>query len=262
MTRWRLSTVEFTALWRALDLGDKPLLLDIPEHSRTLDDRDRQDSQAWEELRTRRLVDARGPRPELADALGALARPAAEVDLRMLTGPAQQLRVLACAAGLVGIVAVPGTGIVDLLPIRRTELPEALLSYVPEHPRAAGDAVSIPFALVQDEGLRADTDLARLERAGLRTAQARQLRLLIAGTVVRQFKIGAAVRDRLGRRHRAPDVVSVLDTTRGRVQIRRLWHEDSARLLIAPVDKQRLADEVGALIQAAADVPGPDQGYR
>lgn len=262
MTRWRLSTVEFTALWRALGLGDTPLLLDVPEHSWTLEDRDRQDSQAWEELRTRRLVDARGPRPELADALGALARPAAEVDLRMLTGPAQQLRVLACAAGLVGIVAVPGSGIVDLLPIRRTELPEALLAYVPEHPRAAGEAVSIPFHLVQDEGVRADTDLDRLERAGLDTAQARQVRLLIAGKVVRRFKIGAAVRDRLGRRHRAPDVVSVLDTVRGRVQIRRQWHDGTARLLIAPVDKQRLTAEVAGLIQAAADAPGSDQGYR
>ncbi|MGH4026691.1 MAG: ESX secretion-associated protein EspG [Pseudonocardiaceae bacterium] len=262
MTRWRLSTVEFSALWRALDLGDTPLLLDVPDHSRTLDERDRQDSQAWEELRTRRLVNARGPRPELADALGALARPAVEVDLRMLTGPAQQLRALACSAGLVGIVAVPGSGIVDLLPIRRTELPEALLDYVPEHPRAAGDAVSIPFDLLQTEGLRVDTELAPLERAGLRAEEARQVRQLIAGAVVRRFKIGAAVRDRLGRRHRAPDVVSVLDTELGRVQIRRQWHEGSVRLLLAPTDKQRLRDEIAGLIQAAANVLVSEQRHR
>ena len=71
VARWRLSSVEFTALWRRMELGDKPLLLDFPDHGRSPDERDRQDSQAWSDLRARRLVDARGPRTELADVLGA-----------------------------------------------------------------------------------------------------------------------------------------------------------------------------------------------
>lgn len=250
MTRWRLSSVEFTALWRQMELGDKPLLLDVPEHSRTLQQRDRQDAQAWEELRARRLVDSHGPRPELAGTLSALARPVVEADLRMLTGAAQRVRVLACATNLVGVVAVPGTDTVELQPIRPADLTRALLAHVPEHRPAVGDAVSIPVELVQGAGLRADTDPARLERAGLGADAVHQVRRLLTGSVVRRFKIGAAARDRLGRRHRAPDVVSVLDTEHGRVQIRRpLPHSD--HLLITPLDRQRLADEVAGLVKAA-----------
>lgn len=251
MTRWRLSTVEFTALWRRMELGATPLLLDVPEHSRTLDERDRQDAQAWEELRARRLVDSRGPRLELADTLSALARPAVEADLRMITGPGQQVRVLACAANLVGVVARSGTDTIELQPIRPAGLAQALLGHVPEHHPAAGEAVSIPDGLVQGDGLRADTDLARLERAGLRADAARQVRWLLTGSVVRRFKIGAAARDRSGRRHRAPDVVSVLDTERGRVQIRRQPRSGGNHLLIAPLDRQRLTEEVAGLLKVA-----------
>lgn len=246
----RLSTVEFTTLWRRLELGDKPLLLDVSDHGATLDERDWLDTQAWEQLRARQLVDARGPRPELADTLGALAHPTVEADLRMITGPDQQVRVLACASNLVGVVAVPGADTMDLLPARPDELAQALLAHVPEHQRAAGNAVTIPAELVHGDGLRADTGLVRLQRAGLRDDEARQVRRLLAGSVVRRFKIGSAARDRLGRRHRTRAVVSVLDTVHGRIQIR---HQDNNRLLLAPTDKQRLTGEVTRLIRAAVD---------
>lgn len=249
----RLSTVEFTALWRRMGLGDKPLLLDVPDHGATLDERDWLDNQAWEQLRARRLVEARRPRPEVEDALGALARPTVEADLRMITGPAREVRVLACASGLVGVVAVPHADAVDLQPARPTGLADALLAHVPEHQRAAGNAVTIPAELAAGDGLRADTELARLERAGLRSDEARQVRRLVAGSVVRRFKIGAAARDRLGRRHRARGVVSVLDTDNGRVQIRHLRNHSGERLLLAPTDKQRLTGEVAELIRAAVD---------
>lgn len=251
MSRWRLSTVEFTVLWRRMELGDTPLLLDVPEHSRTLDERDRQDAQAWEELRARRLVDSRGPRTELADTLSALARPTVEADLRMITGPGRQVRVLACAANLVGVVARSGTDTVELQPIRPADLAQGLLVHVPEHQPAAGEAVSIPAGLVQGDGLRADTDLGRLERAGLRADAARQVRRMLTGSVVRRFKIGAAARDRLSRRHRVPDVVSVLDTEHGRLQISRQPRSGGNELLIAPLDRQRLSDEVAGLIRVA-----------
>jgi len=246
----RLSHLEFTALWRRMELGDQPLLLDVPDHGATLDERDRLDHRAWEQLRARRLVEARTPRPEVEDALGALARPAAEADLRMITGPGQEVRVLACASGLVGVVAVYSADAVELRPARPNGLAEALLGYVPEHRRAAGNAVMIPAELTRGQGLRADTELTWLERAGLRSDEARQVRRLVAGSVVRQFKIGAAARDRLGRRHRARAVVSVLDTEHGRVQIR---HHGGDRLLLAPTDKQRLTSDVAELIRATVD---------
>src|SRR3712207_9217184 len=94
----RLSTVEFTALWRRMELGDQPLLLSVPDHGATLDERNQLDDQAWEQLRARGLVNARRPRPEIEDALGALAHPTVEADLRMITGPDQEVRVLACAS--------------------------------------------------------------------------------------------------------------------------------------------------------------------
>ncbi|MGH3906914.1 MAG: ESX secretion-associated protein EspG [Pseudonocardiaceae bacterium] len=256
MTRWRFSTVEFTALWRRMELGDKPLLLDVPDHGATLDERNRLDTQAWEQLRTWRLVEAHRLRPELADTLGALAHPTVEADLRMITGPGQEVRVLACASNLVGVVAVRGADTVELLLARPTELAEALLAHVPEHQQAVGNAVSIPLELIQSDGLRADAELARLQRAGLRADEARQVRRLIAGSVVRRFKIGAAARDRLGRRHRARDVVSVLDTVHGRIQIRHQRDHGSDRLLFAPTDKQRLTGEVAGLIRAAVDAAG------
>ncbi|MGQ0774323.1 MAG: ESX secretion-associated protein EspG [Pseudonocardiales bacterium] len=246
----RLSIVEFTALWRRMELGDKPPLLNLPDHGATIDERDWLDNQAWEQLRARQLVEARRPRPEIEDALGALARPTVEADLRMLTGPDQEVRVLACAAGMVGVVAVPDADAVDLWPARPSGLAEALLVHVPELQRATGNAVTIPAELAAGDGLRADTELTRLERAGLRSDDARQVRRLLTGSVLRRFKIGAAARDRLGRRHRAPGVVSVLDTEHGRVQIR---HQRGDRLLLAPTDKQRLTADVAALIRSAAD---------
>ncbi|MGH3916616.1 MAG: ESX secretion-associated protein EspG [Pseudonocardiaceae bacterium] len=245
----RLSPVEFTVLWRRMELGDKPLLLNVPDHGATLDERDRLDNQAWEQLRARRLVEARRPRPEIEDALGALARPTVEADLRMMTGTDQEIRVLACAAGMVGVVAVPGADALDLRPARPSGLAEALLAHVPDHQRAAGDAVTMPAELAGGDGLRADTELARLERVGLRSDEARQVRRLLSGSMLRRFKIGAAARDRQGRRHRAPDVVSVLDTEYGRIQVRQ---QQGGRLLLAPTDKQRLIGDVTELIRTAA----------
>ncbi|MGH3940351.1 MAG: ESX secretion-associated protein EspG [Pseudonocardiaceae bacterium] len=249
----RLSTVEFNALWRWMDLGDKPLLLNVPDHGATLDERDRLDNQAWEELRARRVVEARRPRPEVEDALGALARPTVEADLRMITGPGREVRVLACAAGSVGVVAIPRVDAVELRPARPSGLAEALLAHVPEHPRAPGNAVLIPAELATGDGLRADTELVRLQRAGLHSDDAYQVRRLLTGSMLRRFKIGAAARDRLGRRHRAPSVVSVLDTERGRVQIRHQRNSGGDRLLLAPTDKQRLTSDVAELIRSAAD---------
>lgn len=245
----RLSLREFTTLWRRMELGDKPLLLNVPDHGATLDERDRLDNQAWEQLRARRLVEARRPRPEIEDALGALARPTVEADLRMMTGPDREIRVLACAAGMVGVVAVPTADAVDLLPARPSGLAEALLAHVPDHQRAAGNAVTIPAELTTGERLRADTELARLERAGLRSDEARQVRRLLSGSMLRRFKIGAAARDRRGRRHRAPSVVSVLDTEHGRIQVRQ---QQNGHLLLAPIDRQRLTGDVTELIRAAA----------
>jgi ESX secretion-associated protein EspG len=254
----RLSTVEFTVLWRRMGLGDQPLLLTVADHGATLDERNRLDDQAWVQLRARGLVEARRPRPEVEDALGALARPAVEADLRMISAPGQEARVLACASGMVGLVCTPTAQTVDLVPAHPYRLAEALLAHVPDHPAAPGNAVMIPAELTQGPGLQADTELARLERAGLRTDDARQVRRLITGSVVRRFKIGAAARDRMGRRHRAREVVSILDTEHGRIQIRGHGsHRVGARLLLAPTDKQRLTSEVTALLRTAVDAAAP-----
>ena len=250
----RLSTAEFTALWHRMGLGDRPLLLTVADHGATLDERDRLDDQAWGQLRACGLVDARRPRPEVEDALGALAHPAVEADLRMITDPGQEVRVLACASGMVGVVSVPTAQTVNLVPAPPSRLAEALLAHVPDHPATAGNAVMISAELAQGPGLRADTELVRLERAGLRTDDARQVRRMIGGSVVRRFKIGAAARDRLGRRHRARDVVSVLDTEHGRIQVRRHGsHPDGTRLLLAPTDRYRLTSDVAILIRTVVE---------
>lgn len=73
--------------------------------------------------------------------------------------------------------------------------------------------------------------------------------------MVRRAVIGVAARNRIGRRHRVPEVISVLDTDAGRSLVRRRWtREGSEVLLIAPGSRERLTSEVEGLVRSATGV--------
>lgn len=242
MSTLRLSAAEYNVLWRRLRLGDKPLVLDTPDHGPTLPERDALDERAWQQLRARRIVGDDAATPEVAEVLGALARPEREIDMRVWTGPGEPLAALACSAGSVAAVAMIREGGLLVRPARTAQLPEALLAHLPEHRAATGRPVLLPRA-VADKGVRGDVPLDKLERGGLTSNDARQVRAMLTGRTVRQIKIGAAARDRGGARRRAGSVVSLLDTEAGRILVK----PERDGTLLVPADRDRVVTEVSAL---------------
>ncbi len=243
MTTLQLSAAEYNVLWRRLHLGDKPLVLDTLDHGSTFGERDALDERAWQQLRARSLVGDRDAAPEVTDVLGTLARPEREVDLRVWTGPGAPVTAFACFAGTIAAVATLLGGGLLVRSARSSQLAQALLAHLPDHPAASGNPVSVPETLVT-AGLRGDVPLDRLERGGLTSTDARQVRRLLTGRTVRQMKIGAAARDRSGVRRRARSVVSLLDTAAGRILVK----TERGRLLLAPADRGRILTEVSALL--------------
>lgn len=254
MPTLELSHQEYNALWRRLRLGDKPLMLYTRDHGATLTERNELDEQAWRRLQRRRLVDGARVGPYVDDMLGALARPTLEIDLRIRTGRHGEQQVLACAAGLVGAVATLTPDGLSVEPASPSGLATALLARLPQHPPAAVNPISVPATLAdRPGGLTAEAGVTTLERAGLRPTEARQLAALLGGGMTRRAVIGAAARNRIGRRHRIPEIISVLDTDTGRSLVRRRrTREGSEVLLIAPGSRERLSSEVEALAQSAA----------
>ena len=205
MRALELSHQEYNALWRRLQLGDKQLLLDTPDHGATYAERNVLDEQAWRRLQQRGIV--RGPRaaPEVEDLFGTLARPALAADLRILTPAGPGERVLACAAGMIGAVALLTSDGLTVEPDPPNGLARALLNKLPDHPPTQGNAISVPAELVDRAGgLGADGALAELEKAGLRWSDARQLTEWLKSRTVRAATIGAAARSRTGRRTGCP----------------------------------------------------------
>lgn len=249
----QLSHQEYNALWRRLQLGDKHLMLYTRDHGSTLTERNELDEQAWCRLQGRGLVDGAHVAPYVEDMLGALSRPTLEVDLRIRTGRHAEQQMLACAAGLVGAVATLTPDGLSVEPASPSGLATALLARLPQHPPAAVNPVTVPAALAdRPGGLTAEAGVTTLERAGLRPTEARQLAALLGGGMARRAVIGAAARNRIGRRHRVPEVITVLDTDAGRSLVRRRrTREGTEVLLIGPGSRERLTSEVEALVRSA-----------
>jgi EspG family len=70
---------------------------------------------------------------------------------------------------------------------------------------------------------------------------------------VHQGQIGAAARDRLGRRARASRVLSFFDTEAGRyVQVRRDEPGEQAWTTISPADQRRMSQHISSLLGEVA----------
>ena len=249
---WSLQHDEYTVLWRRLGLGDKPVLLNTPDHGATLSERDVIDGWAWERLRGRGLVDRGRVVPDLADTLAALARPSVQADLRLRSGPDRERRVLACASGMVGAVAEATPAGVDVQAVPPSGLAEGLLRALPVRPAVRGNAILMPGELLRN-GLSVEGALSRLDAAGMRAGESRPLVDFLGSRMLRQAKIGAAARDRAGRLLRSPTVLTVLDTEAGRAVLR----PQRGGTLFMPADHERLRQQIDELIRVAVSAtPG------
>ena len=245
-----LSPHEYNALWRRLDAGPKPLVLDTPDHGETLDDQAMLDRQAWEQLAQRGLVSGTKPTPDVEDVLLTLARPQVEADLRLRSGPNRTLRALACSAGSLAVVAVlTEDGGLRIEPARPTGLGEALVSQIPDHPAARGHSISLPAEVFAGQPVLPEQARNLLVEHGVRPQDATVFAEMLRGRKSRDAKIGAAARDRMGRRHRAPMVITVMDTEGGRCTLRQQPAPDGRGwITVTPVDRPRLIYQVNELI--------------
>ncbi|HEY2192465.1 MAG TPA: ESX secretion-associated protein EspG [Actinomycetospora sp.] len=245
--RLRLDRDAFLAAWRHLRLGDRPPLLEVPDHGATLSARDAADRAALAALHTRGLARTGPPGTppvpvgDLADALAVLARPEVDVDLRCWEGPSAVPRHChAAVSGQLAVVAEPDAdrrGLVLDLASRAAgaATPGALvgllaagaLARLPDEPPLPGVAMTVPAAaLFGDRPLH---DLA--------PAIAHRLAALRAEPPHRQMQIGAAVH-RHGRRRVGP--VTVVDAPAGRMVV----EVAAGTARVVPTDRAELAREL------------------
>lgn len=247
--RLRLDPDAFLAAWRHLRLGDRPPLLEVPDHGATLSARDAADRAALAALHTRGLARTGPPGTppvpvgDLADALTVLARPEVDVDLRCWEGPsAVPCHRHGAVSGQLAVVAEPDVDrrglVLDLAPRAAGTatsgalvglLAAAALARLPDEPALPGIPMTVPAAaLFGDRPLH---DLA--------PAVAHRLAALRAVPPRRQVQIGAAVHDGSGRHRIGP--LTVVDAAAGRmvVEVAGGW----AR--VVPTDRAGIARELG-----------------
>lgn len=252
--RLRLDRDAFLAAWRHLRLGDRPPLLDVPDHGATLSARDAADRAALAALRTRGLARSGAPGSppvpvgDLADALTALARPEVDVDLHCWEGPSAVARHgHAAVSGQLAVVAEPEAergGLVLDLAARGGDaaapaavvgkLAAGLLARLPDEPALPGIPMTVPASALF--GDRPPHDLA--------PAIAHRLAALRADPPRRQLQIGAALY-RGAARHRVGPL-TVVDTVAGRLVVEIVGGDAH----VVPADRARVAHTLGALAGA------------
>ncbi|MFC5064952.1 ESX secretion-associated protein EspG [Actinomycetospora atypica] len=219
------------ALWRRLRLGDRPALLDLPDHGATLAERDAADREALAELHHRGLDD------DLADALAVLARPEVDVDLRCWDPDPRGW--FAAAAGELAVVVSPGDDgwTLDVGPRPAGGLVRALalrvLARLPDEPPAPG-AFDAPAA-------------AFFGDARPPVAAALKVTTLRAAPPKRRIQLGAGVHEGGHRRRIGP--VTVVDAGPGRMIV----EVDGGTVRVRPGDR---AGIVGNLLREPG-VRGP-----
>ena len=227
--RVRLPRGAVVALWRRLRLGDRPALLDLPDHGDTLAERDAADRAALTELHHRGLDD-------LADALQAIARPEADVDLRCWDPDPHGW--FAAVAGELAVVVEPDDDgwALDVGPRPAGGLVRALalrvLDRLPDEPPAPG-AFDAPTDALFGDGRAPAAAATRLEN--LRAAPPR-----------RRMQLGAGVHEAGHRRRIGP--VTVVDATPGRMVVE--VRGDTVR--VRPGDRTAI---VGTLLHNDREAP-------
>ncbi len=216
-----LEPVEFDLLWRRLGLPAKPLELNVPAQGATVTEAARLAARAAEALRGRELLTGDEPAPHVAGLLNLVAAPAAQVDVRWSRGvDVPELRGLVALRGKNGVLALWDGRQVRVRRVKHDVFAEELVAVLGETPAGTGRSVTAPSEVVLRASRESRGDAARFERklvaGGVPRDDARAWRDIAEAPRHRAGQIGASGFDQWGKPTRAPWVVHVLDTDRGR----------------------------------------------
>lgn len=248
-----LSRLEFDVVWEHLRLGPFPTVYRMFGHGQTHDERARLVAGAWEALEARGIGGPSTLDPLLVELLGVLAGPEREVDARF-GHHGRETRALAGATGGRTALGVLAGGTFRFSRLTPGGLSRAIVRLLPEHAAGTGHSVTLSSRSFQEacgasgntpKGLR-----AALIQRGLRADDAERLAHALDAPVG-SGQFGVALRDRWGRRHRAPYVVAFADTASGRYLLESKPSAGGGAELwttVAPTDRPRLTARVDQLL--------------
>ncbi|MEU5691112.1 ESX secretion-associated protein EspG [Actinosynnema sp. NPDC020468] len=244
-----ISALEFDVLWEHLRLESMPLVLKVPSPGRTTEERATFEQRAWTSLAGRGLGSPRSVDENLEELLSVLDRPDVEVDARLWLG--RSTRVLAAAKGPVAVLATLTEDTLTLRPASAEGLPREALTALPSLPAGKGRSITLPSPILDAAAAEATTPASLeplLVAAGVRGSDARTLTEMLTDAGHRgQF--GAAHRDKWGKRHRNPEVVSFFDNPTGRyLQLRRQADPQPPWSTISPTTHRDLLAHLTALL--------------
>jgi len=245
-----LSALEFDVLWEHLRLGSVPLVVKVPSPGKTFEERAQLEARAWADLEARGLGRPVDVNEDIQQLLGVLAKPAREVDVRAFVG--RNVRALAASVEDDAAVVELSGETVTLRRASATGLPTAALAVLPSAIAGPGQSVTLRTAdfeeAAREAGANREAFGAALLAKGLRADDATALAEMIKD-VANMGNLGAAARDKLGRRRRAERVVSFFDTEDGRyVQIRKPADDGTLWTTISPADLRKLTHHVTELL--------------
>ncbi len=248
-----LDYAELGVAWQRSRLPALPVIFTWRNHASVPDDPQRALDEAEDRLRARGMIDRRGGvDDDLYGALALFAHAPFELDLRFSPGRGQEVRAAVAARGGYAVRAVLDGDAVKVETVPGDQVTGALISVLPDMPLASGAVVSLPSAeldaAVRDVTERGDDSdaafTAALQARGVRSDDARNLVALLGGERTGFGKIGVAVRDSAGHRHRSSKVVQVIDTHRSRSVI----YTRAAYTVAAPADTSLLVRVVDELL--------------
>lgn len=216
-----LEPAEFNLLWRRLELPAKPVELNVPVQGASVTEAVRVAARAADALRGRGLLTGDEPAARVADLLNVVARPAAQVDVRWSRGvDVPELRGLVAVRGKSGVLALWDGQQVSLRRVKHDVFVDELVAVLGEAPGSPGRSVTAPTEVVLRASQESGGDAARFQRklvaGGVSRDDARLWRDIAEARRFRAGQIGASGFDQWGKATRAPWVVHVLDTDRGR----------------------------------------------
>lgn len=260
-----VSALEFDVLWEHLRLPSMPVVIKVGSPGGTFTERRRLVAEAWAGLERRGFGRPVGVHPLLEHLLRLLAQPDREVDGRFwgAGAVAGETRVLAAARGGDGALAVLRAGTLTVRQTSPAGLPSAalgVLNAIGPAGAGPGHSVTMPTHDFESAAATAGADRSRfreaLDRRGVRADDIDAL-LEMIGDVSGYGKFGAAARDKLGRRHRAPRVISFFDTTAGRyLQVRRTSIDGRPWTTLSPADHRRIGQHVDELYRETVERAG------
>jgi hypothetical protein len=150
-TAIELTEEEFVVCWRALGLGELPLVLGLRPLGASTTDRQRLHTKTMTELQRRHLAAHDEPNASLSELLHLLAKSTHELDIRLASGPRGMIVGLGAIRGAQGVlvIAAPGAPL-RLKPLDATRIASALLELAGPITPGHGRAVNIPAHTLDD----------------------------------------------------------------------------------------------------------------